>query len=89
MTITTVLLSLLVLLFLAAAAGAQNVMFLPKLGAVAKKFENVAFDLGSAQFTMLFPLATHDTVHNNGHHCKNNNLARHSFTKETNHLLPT
>ena len=38
---------------------------------------------------MLLCLVTHDTVHNSGHPCLTNNLARNSFKKETNHLLPT
>ena len=88
-TITTVLLSLLFLLFLAAAAGAQDVIVLPKLGAVDEKIGEVAVDLDSAQFPMLLRLVIHDTVHNNGHPCLTNNLARHSFKKETNHLVPT
>ena len=62
---------------------------MPKLGAVAEKIEEVAVDLGSAQFSMLLCLVIHDTVHNNGHFCLTNNLARHSFQKETNHLIPT
>ena len=89
MTITTVLLSLLFVLFLAAAAGAQYVIVLPKLGAVAEKIKDVAVDLGSAQFSMVLRMAIHDTIHNNGHPCLTNNPARHSFKKETNHLLPT
>ena len=89
MTINTVLLSLLFLLLLAAAAGAQDVIVLPKLGVVAVKIGEVAVDLGSAQFPMLLRLVIHDTVHNNGHPCLTNNLVRHSFKKETNHLVPT
>ena len=88
-TITTVLLSLLVLLLLAAAAGAQDVIVWPKIGAVAEKIGEVAVDLGSAQFPKVLRLDIHDTVHNNGHPCLTNNLARLSFKKETNHLVPT
>ena len=88
-TITTVLLSLLFLLLLAAAAGAQDVIVLPKIGAVAEKIGKVAVDLGSAQFPMVLRLVIHDTVHNNGHFCLTNNLARLSFKKETYHLVPT
>ena len=88
-TITTVLLSLLFLLFLAAAAGAQDVIVLPKLGAVAEKIGEVAIDLGLAQFLMVLRLVIHDTVHNNGHPCLTNNLTRHSFKKENIHLVLT
>ena len=77
------------LLLLAAAAGAQDVIVLPKLGAVAEKIEEVAVYLGSAQFPMVLLLVIHDTVHNNGHSCLTNSLARHSFEKDANHLLPT
>ena len=83
-TITTVLLSLFLLL-LAAAAGAQDVIVLPKIGAVAEKIGEVAVDLSSAQFPMILRLVIHDTVHNNGHPCLTNNLARRSFKKENNH----
>ena len=76
MTITTVLLSLLFLLLLADAAGAHDVIVLPKLGAVAEKIGEVAVDLGSAQFSMVLCLVIHDTVHNTGHSCLTNNLAR-------------
>ena len=88
-TITTVLLSLLVLLFLAAAAGAQYVIVLPKLGAVAEKVGEVGVDLGSPQFAIVLRLLILDTVHNNGHPFLTNNLARHSFKKKINHLVPT
>ena len=88
-TMTTVLLSLLFLLFLAAATGAQDVIVFPKLGAVVEKIGEVAVDLGSAQFPMLLRLVIHDTVHINGHFCLTNNIARHSFKTETNHLVPT
>ena len=80
------------MLFLAAAAGAQDVIVLPKLGAVAEKIEEVAVDLGSAQFSLVLCLVIHDTIqsiHNNGQSCLTNNQARHSFKKETNHLVPT
>ena len=89
MTITTVLLSLLILLFLAAAAGAQDVIVSPKLGSVAERIGEVAVNLGSAQFPMLLRLVIHDTVHNNGHPCLTNNIVRLSFKKKTNHLVPT
>ena len=89
MTITSVLLSLLFVLFLAAALGAQNVIVLPKIGAVAEKIEEVAVDLGSAQFHMVPRLVIHDTVHNSGHFCLTNNLACHCFKTETNQLVPT
>ena len=56
-----------VFLLLAPAAGAQDVIVLSKLGAVAEKIEEVPVDLGSAQFPMLFRLVIHDTGHNNGH----------------------
>ena len=88
-TITTVLLSLLFLLFLVATAGAQDLIILPKLGAAAVKIREVAVDLGSAQRPMVLRLVSHDTVHNNGHPCPTNDLARHRFKKETNHLVPT
>ena len=87
MTITTVLLSLLFLLLLAAASGAQGVIVLPKLGAVAEKIGEVAVDLGSAQFSMVLRLVIHDTVHNNGHSCLTRPFARHSFEKQKNHLF--
>ena len=74
---------------LAAAAGAQDVIVLPKLGAVAEKIGKVGVDLGSAQFPIVLRLVIYDTVHNNEHFCLTNNLARHSFKKETNHLVPT
>ena len=89
MTITTVLLSLLFLIFLSATAGAQNVIVLAKLGADVEKIGEVAVDLGLAQFLMLLCLLIHDTVHNNRHTCLTNNLARHNFKKETNHEVPT
>ena len=87
-TITTVLLSLLFILLLVAAAGSQDVIVLPKLGAVAEKI-GVDVDLGSTQFPMVLRLVIHDTVHNNGHSCLTSNIARHSFEKESNHLVPT
>ena len=62
---------------------------MPTLGAVAEKIGEVAVDLSSAQFPMALRLVIHDTIHNNGHRCLTNNLARHSFKKETNHLVPT
>ena len=37
---------------------------------------------------MLLRLVIHDTVHNDGHACLTNNLARHSFKTKTNHLVP-
>ena len=80
-TITTVLLSLLFLLFLATAAGAQDVIVLPKLGAVAEKILEVAVDLVSAHFPMVLRLVIHDTVHNNGHLCLTSAVARQSFEK--------
>ena len=89
MTITTVLLSLLFILIQAAAANAQDVIVLPKLGAVAEKIGEVSVDLGSAQFPMLLRLVIHDTVHNNGHSCLTSTFARHSFEKEKNHLIPS
>ena len=85
----TVLLSLLFLRILATAAGAQHIVVLPKFGAVVEKIGEVAVDFGSAQFPMLLCLVIHYTVHNNGHPCLNNNLARHSFKKETNHSVLT
>ena len=77
------------LLYLAAATCAQHVIVFPKLGAVAEKIGEDDVDLGSAQFPMLLRLVIHNTVHNNGYPCLTNNLARHSFKKETNHLVPT
>ena len=38
---------------------------------------------------MLLRLVIHDSVYNNGHLCLTNNLARHSFKKDTNHLVLT
>ena len=67
--ISTIAFTFLLLLFLAALANAQDVIVLPKHGAVAEKIGEVAVDLGSAQFPMVFHLVIHDTVHNNGHSC--------------------
>ena len=88
-TITTVLLSLLCLLIRAAAANAQDVIVLLKLGAVAEKIGKIAVELRSAQYPMVFPLIINDTIHNNWHHSLTNTLARHSFKKKTNHLVST
>ena len=85
----TIAFTFLLLLFFAALAGAQDVIVLPKLGAVAEKVGEVAVDLGSAQFPMVLRLVIHDTVHNNGHSCLTNLNARHSFEKEKNHLVPS
>ena len=87
-TITTVLLSLFLPL-LATAAGAQDVIVLPKFGDVDEKIEEVAVNLGSAQFPMVLRLVIHDTVHNNGHSCLTSTFARHNFDKEKNHLIPS
>ena len=62
---------------------------MPKLGVVAEKISEVAVDLGLAQFPMLLRLVIYDTVHDKGHSCLTNNLARHSFKNKTNHLVPT
>ena len=88
-TITSVLLLLLFLLLLATAADAQDVIVLPKLGAVAGKIGEVAVYLGSAQFPMVLRLLIHDTVHNNGHSCLTSTFACHSFENEKNHLIPS
>ena len=88
-TITTVLLSLFFILLLATAAGAQDIIVLPKLGAIAEKILEVAVDFGSAQFSMVLRLVIHDTVHNTGHPCLTNDFARNRFKKKTNYLVPT
>ena len=77
------------MLFLAAIAGAQDVIVLRKLGAVAEKIGEVAVNLGSALFPMLLRLVIYDTVHNNGHSCLTNAVARYSFEKDKNHLVPS
>ena len=87
-TVTTVLLALFFLQLLAATT-AQDVIVLPKLGAVAEKIGEVAVDMGAAQFPMVFRLVIHDTVHNNGHPCLADGYVRHSFEKEPDHLLPS
>ena len=87
--IVTIAFTFILLLFFAAIAGAQDVIVLPKLGAVAEKVGEVAVDLGSAQFPMVLRLVIHDTVHNSGHSCLTNAFARHSFEKEENHLVPS
>ena len=76
-------------MLLAAAAGAHDVIVLPKLGAIAEKIGEVAVDLGSAQFPMVLRRVIYDTVHNTGHPCLINNFARNSFKKKTNHLVTT
>ena len=53
-----------------------------------RKLENLQSIL-TQRFPMILRLVIHDKVHNNGHPCLTNNLARHSFKKETNHLVPT
>ena len=80
---------MLLLLFLAGPAGEQDVIVLPKLVAVAEKIREVAVDLGSAQFPKVLRLVLHDTVHNNGHSCLTNAVARHGFEKDKNHLVPS
>ena len=65
----------------AALASAQDVIVLPKLGAVAEQIGEVAVDLGSAQFPIILRLVIHDTVQNNGHSCLTNAIVRHSFEK--------
>ena len=75
------------LLFLAAKAGAQDVIVLFKLGAVAEKIGEVAVNLCSAQFPIILRLVIYDTVHNNGHLCLTNAVTRHSFEKDKNHLV--
>ena len=86
--ITTVLLLLLFLLLLIAAAGVQDVIVLAKLCDVAETIWKVAVEICSAQFLMVLCLVINDTVHNTGHFLTNS-LARHSFEKRTNNLVPT
>ena len=62
---------------------------MPKLGAVAEKIEEVAVDMGAAQFSMVLRLVIHDTVHNNGHSCLADGYGRHSFEKDADHLVPS
>ena len=87
--LVTIAFTFLLLLFFASIAGAQDVIVLPKLGAVAEKVGEVAVDLGSAQFPMVLRLVIHDTVHNHGHTCLTNDYARRSFEKEKTHLVPS
>ena len=74
------------MLFLAAIAGAQDVIVLPKLGADPEKIGEVV-DLSSAQFLIVLRLVIHDTGHNNGHSCLTNAVARHSFEKDKIHFV--
>ena len=74
--------TVLLLLFIAAIAGAQDVIVLPRLGAVSEKIGDVVVDLGFAQFPMVLRLVIFDTVQNNGHSCLTNAMARHSFGKD-------
>ena len=75
-TITTVLLQLFVSILLPTAAGAQDVIVLYILGAVAEKIKEVAVDLGSAQFVIVLRLVIYDIVHNNKHSCLTNDFTR-------------
>ena len=77
------------MLFHAAIAGAQDVIVLFQLGAVAEKIGEVVVDLSSAKFPMVLRLVIHDTVHNIGHSCLTNIKARHSFANKKNHLIPS
>ena len=81
LTITSILISLLFNLLVAAAATAQDVIVFPKLGAVAEKIGEVAVNLGSAQLPIILHLVIHNTVGNNGHSCFISAFARHSFEK--------
>ena len=80
-TIITVVLSLLFLLLLAAVANSQNIIVLPKLGAVSEQIREVSVYLGSSQFPMLLRLVIHDKVHNNWHSIVINIPVRQCFEK--------
>lgn len=78
---------LLCLLFLASAAGMQDIIVFLKLGKIAEHIGVIAVDLGPAQLTIVLRLIIHNTLYN-GHPCLTNNLMRHCFIK-TNHLVFT
>ena len=85
--ISIIAFTFLLLLFYATIGGAQDIMVLSQLGAVAEKIGEIAVDLESDKFPMVLRLVIHDKIHNNRHSCLTTTFAGHSFKYETNHLI--